>query len=136
MHPIAAAADLQPWNVGGAVAKYVYGGRPGRGGFGVQKISIVHVPPAMDSSRPCTPCYNVDRVSFRSPLRPGREVPTPRLMGVFLVNKKVDAGLDSTDRNNKATLPFTSPGQSSQSSARVLSRRAVKLQCALADTHF
>jgi len=43
-------------------------------------------------------------------------------------NKTADAGLRSAARNNKATRLLTRPGRTSQSSARVSSRRAVKLQ--------
>ena len=40
------------------------------------------------------------------------------------------SGLPSVDRNNKATLPLTGPGQSIQSYAKDLSPRMVKLQSA------
>lgn len=43
-------------------------------------------------------------------------------------NKTADAGLRSAARNNKATRLLTRPGRTSQSSARVSSQRAVKLQ--------
>ena len=43
---------------------------------------------------------------------------------------RLKAGLASTDRNNKATLPFTAPGRTSKSSAKDLSPHEVKLQSA------
>ena len=57
-------------------------------------------------------------------------------MGVFNKTIKVEAGLASIGRNNKATPRFTAPVRATQSSARGLSQRAVKLQCALTDRHF
>lgn len=46
----------------------------------------------------------------------------------FSRTEKVGAGLPSEDRNNKATLPLTGPGQTNKSYAKVLSPRIVKLQ--------
>jgi hypothetical protein len=41
---------------------------------------------------------------------------------------RVDGGLASIDRNNKATLLFTAPYQTTKSYAKDLSPRIVKLQ--------
>lgn len=52
-------------------------------------------------------------------------------MGESLLNKSSwQTGLRSVDRNNKATLPLTRPGQTIKSYAKDLSPRMVKLQYA------
>jgi hypothetical protein len=63
---------------------------------------------------------------IKPPLHPASRV----FGGVLQEHKHAVAGRPSTDRNNKATLPFTGPGRATKSSAECLSPREVKLQYA------
>ena len=56
--------------------------------------------------------------------------------GVFFNKTGRQTGLGSAPRNNKATRVLTPPGRTSKSSARVSSRRVIKLPCARARPHF
>lgn len=51
-------------------------------------------------------------------------------MESFYQTNRVDGGLPSADRNNKATLLLTGPYRTIKSYAKDLSPRMVKLQCA------
>jgi hypothetical protein len=79
------------------------------------------------------------RVTDSSPSTAGNAMAahrTPTNDGVFFNKTGRRTGLGSAPRNNKATRVLTPPGRTSKSSARVSSRRVIKLPCARARPHF